>query len=58
MTQGQFLSRLEVVCVQSFPSPRLVGKLNIRNRIGPTNNGYLGRGKRWIHAFSMNLSVM
>ena len=36
MTQGQFLSGVEQVWIQSFPSPRLVASLRLKNLVCPT----------------------
>ena len=36
MTQGQFLSRVQQVSIQSFPSSRLVAKPSLKNPVCPT----------------------
>ena len=36
MTQGQFLSRVWQVWIQSFPSPRLVASPRLKNPVRPT----------------------
>ena len=36
MTQGQFLSGVEQVWIQSFPSPRLVASPRLKNLVCPT----------------------
>ena len=36
MTQGQFLSGVEQVWIQSFPSPRLVASSRLKNRVCST----------------------
>ena len=36
MTQGQFLSRVLLVWIQSFPSPRLVASPRLKNPVCPT----------------------
>ena len=36
MTQGQFLSGVEQVWIQSFPSPRLVASTRLKNLVRPT----------------------
>ena len=36
MTQGQFLSEVQQVWIQSFPSPRLVASPRLKNLVCPT----------------------
>ena len=42
MTQGQFLSGVQQVWIQSFPSPRLVVSPRLKNLVRPTIYPYAG----------------
>ena len=33
ITQGQFLTRVKLVCIQNFPSPRLVALPRLKNTV-------------------------
>ena len=56
MTQGQFLSGVQPVWIQSFPSSRLVASPRLKNLVCPTI--YPWRENNWIHTFPKGISAM
>ena len=56
MTQGQFLSGVQQVWIQSFPSPRLVASPRLKNLVYPTI--YPWRENNWIHTFPKGVSAI
>ena len=51
MTQSQFLSGVQQVWIQSFPSPRPVASPRLKNPVCPRENN-------WIHTFPKGISAM
>ena len=57
MTQGQFLTGVYQVWIQTFPSPRLVASPRMKNTVCPTLT-HSGRENNWIHTFPKGISAM
>ena len=57
MIQGQFLSRVEQVWIQSFPSPRLVASPRLKNQAALLFT-HSWKENNWIHTFPKGISAM